>query len=209
MGISKFFGGKFFPLTFITIICLAVLWQCSGEPKTTGETMTEGSENTEAIIDDDTSIGDDVAVGANDLAAMDAIGDELTFTEGTWAWKLQDYLANGYGSQKFILDKLPAEEKEVSAVGKEQLDNLAVLLKAYPDLAVEVQGHSRVGDGPSDNTTNRASSKLRAVWVQNKLAARGVSVKQMSVKGLGGNEPMKGVDGKDISQRRITVMFTK
>ena len=202
------------PLSFITIICLAVLWQCSGETKSAGDAIAEGAENVEVMADDAADVTGD-AVDAAGEAVDEAVQGTMTsdgersFAKGTWAWELQDYLSNGSGEKTFTLDKLPPEGEEVSAEGKEQLDNLADLLKAYPDLAVEIQGHSRVGDGAAENTANQVSSKGRAVWVQTKLATRGVSGKQMSAKGIGGKEPMEGVDSKDISQRRITVKFTK
>ena len=198
---NKLFGGKFLPLTVITIICFVVLWQCSGETRSADDVIVDGADKTEEMVGDAADAAGDV---------MDAAADgELEYIEGTWAWELQDYLANGSGMKTFTLDKLPPEGEEVSAEGKEQLDNLAALLKAYPDLEVEVQGHSRAGDNAAEKTTNQVSSKARAVWVQTKLATRGVSGKQMKAKGIGGKEPMEGVDPKDIAQRRIAVMFTK
>ena len=135
-----------------------------------------------------------------------ASADGLNFEENSWAWTVQNFLANGTGSNSFTLDKIPYEGEEVSAEGKAQLDDLAALLKAYPDMKILVKGHSRVGDNMIEKKANKASSKIRALWAQGKLSNRGVSGSQMKAKGIGGDEPL-AVDPKDDSQRRITIQF--
>ncbi len=133
--------------------------------------------------------------------------DGLSFEENSWAWSIHNYLANGTGESSYTLDKISYEGEELSAEGAAQLDQLAKLLNAYPDMKVVVKGHSRLGDNAAEKTANKVSSKARALWVQGKLANRNVSGKQMKAKGIGGNELLNGVDPKDMSQRRVTIQF--
>lgn len=211
---KKRFGGKLFPLTFITLICLAVLWQCSGETKTAGDAADAAGDAVAEAAGDMADAAGDMADAAADAAgevsdAMEnsATDGDLEFDEGSWAWTIQNYLSTGSGESSFTLDKIPYDSEEVSAEGKEQLDNLAALLKAYPDMKVLVKGHSRVGDNAAEKTANKVSSKARALWAQGKLASRGVSGSQMKAKGIGGGEPLSDVDGKDMTQRRISIQF--
>jgi len=133
--------------------------------------------------------------------------DGLNFEENSWAWSIQNYLANGTGESSYTLDKISYEGEELSAEGAAQLDQLAKLLNAYPDMKVVVKGHSRLGDNAIEKNANKVSSKGRALWVQGKLASRSVSGKQMKAKGMGGTELLDGVDPKDMSQRRVTIQF--
>jgi len=212
---NKRFGGKLFPLTFITLICLAVLWQCSGEPKKTADnagdamskTAEEMGDKADEMMDDTKDMMDKAEGEVSDAMETMATDGDLNFDEGSWAWTIQNYLSTGSGENSFTLDKIPYDSEEVSAEGKEQLDNLAALLKAYPDMKVLVKGHSRVGDNMVEKKANKASSKIRALWAQGKLASRGVSGDQMKAKGIGGDEPLSGADGKDDSQRRISIQF--
>ena len=204
---NKKFGGKLIPLSLITLICLAVLWQCSSETKTAEDAvdkaMTETMDTMEEVAQDAEAAANEVSTEMEETAS----DGELQFDEGSWAWTIQEYLNTGNGEKSFTLDKVPYEGDEISAEGKQQLDNLAALLKAYPDMNVLVKGHSRMGDNAVEKTTNKATSKARALWVQAKLSNRGVSGSQMKAKGIGGDELLEGVDGKDMSQRRISIEF--
>jgi len=212
-------SGRYIPLALITIMCLAVLWQCSGNhdhdaEKNTDEMVDDANDQMEDTQDqmDDAMNGaeqNEENAKVNDDMEHTASDGDLNFDEGSWAWSIQHYLTSGSGENSFTLDKVPYEGDEISAEGKEQLDNLAALLKAYPDMNVLVKGHSRIGDNAIEKTTNKASSKARALWVQAKLSNRGVSGSQMKAKGIGGDELLADVDGKDMLQRRITIEFEK
>ncbi|MEM7161728.1 MAG: OmpA family protein [Bacteroidota bacterium] len=206
---NKRFGGKLIPLSLITLICLAVLWQCSGETKTAQENGEEAAGEAMEVVDEAMENVEETMNEVSTEMEETASDGELSFEEGSWAWTIQDYLTTGTGSKSFTLDKVPYEGDEISAEGKAQLDNLAALLKAYPDMNVLVKGHSRLGDNAVEKTTNKATSKARALWVQAKLSNRGVSGKQMKAKGIGGDEPLADVDGKDMSQKRISIEFEK
>ena len=201
--------GKFFPLTLITLICLVVLWQCSGNSghdhdKKDDDKQEQTQENSEkeTPMEMETSPEEGEMLEEGD-------NESLRFEDGTTASKIQAYLETGSGETSFVLDKVIAYDDNdiISEDQKKQLDNLAALLKAYPDKKIEVRGHSRAGDGVAEKTANKASSKGRALWVQGKLANRGVPGSQMKARGIGGAEPLEGVDPKDMSQRRISISF--
>ena len=133
--------------------------------------------------------------------------DELDFDEDSWAWLINEFLAKGEGNSSFTLNKIPFEGDELDIEGKEQLDQLAAILKAYPDANVTIKGHSRSGDNVAEKTTNKTVTNGRAFFVKERLKSRGVPGSQMKIKGMGGAEPLDGVDPKDMSQRRITIQF--
>lgn len=145
----------------------------------------------------------------SDMDSLATLGTDLSFNEGSWAWNLQDYMDNGSGEKVFILDQIPFEGDEISVEGKQQLDDLAALLKAHEDMNIEIQGHTKEAKNAVGKTSKKATSKARALWVQTKLSLRGVSGKQMKARGLGDDSLLPGVPGDDDSQRRIAVAMSK
>lgn len=140
---------------------------------------------------------------------MDSKGADLGFAEGSWAAGVQDFVNSGTGSKSFTLDQIAYEGEELSADGKKQLDDLAALLKSSGDLKAEVRCHSREAKNAVGRKTKKAATKVRALWVKEKIKARGVDGSQLSANGMADEELLDGVPGDDDAQRRITVMLTK
>lgn len=142
-----------------------------------------------------------------DTDGMDAQG--LNFEAGSWAYNLNDYLKNGSGSKSFTLDQLDFDSDEVSAAGKTQLDNLAAILKAYPSLTAEIQGHSDKAKNAVGATKKKATTKAKAAWAKLKLTARGVDGKQLSTKGYGDEQLRSDIPEDDNKQKRLVIAFNK
>jgi hypothetical protein len=146
----------------------------------------------------------------DDMDAMDSKGTDLGFEEGSWGWALEDYFNNGASeSQMFTLDQVAYEGDELSDLGEKQLDDLATFLKAHPDNGIILRCHSREASNAAGRAAKMTGTKIRAVWVQEKLKARGADGKQIDAKGVADSYLLEGVDGKDDAQNRITIEVKK
>ena len=79
---------------------------------------------------------------------------------------------------------------------KYQLNDLAEILKKYPNLRIEVGGHT---DNVGDPATNRALSQQRADVVKAYLLAQGIGANAMTSVGYGSTKP---VDTNDTDAGR-------
>jgi len=120
-----------------------------------------------------------------------------------------DFIANGSGTQTFVLDKIPFEGEEVSAEGAEQLDHLAAIFKANPDLRAEVQGHTSEAKNAVGRTAKKTASATRAAWVKTKLVFRGVDGKQLDAKGYADEQLLEGIAPDAEEQKRLVIALTK
>lgn len=141
-----------------------------------------------------------------DMDAMESKGTDLGFEEGSWGWSLQDFMNNGTAeSQTFTLDQVAYEGDDLSDLGSKQLDDLATFLKANPENGIVLRCHSREANNAAGRAAKMAGTKARALWVQEKLKARGADGKQIDAKGVADSYLLEGLDGKDDAQNRITI----
>lgn len=149
----------------------------------------------------------------------DSNEDVTSFEEGSWGYTLQQFLdSEETGSKNFALDQIvisegedseEATEDELSTEAELQLDQLASLLISNPEVKAEVQGHSKEANNALGKATKKGWSKAKAFFIRKKLIARGVSEDQLRHEGYGDKTLLEGVDGKDNSQNRIEIQFTK
>src|SRR5215831_4236698 len=69
----------------------------------------------------------------------------------------------------------------------QQLDDIATILAAYPNVHVEVGGHA---DNTGNGGANQALSQARAETVQHELEARGIATDRIAVQGFGDQNPI-------------------
>lgn len=143
-----------------------------------------------------------------------AATDALSFAEGTWGYSLQHFLdSEEAGTKTFALDQLNLsdgdEEEELSAEADLQLDELASILKAHPGVVALLGGHSKEASNVVGKKTKKVWSQAKSFFVKKKLMAKGVDESQVNNKGYGDEKLLEGVDGKDGSQNRITIEFSK
>lgn len=144
-----------------------------------------------------------------DMDEMNSLNADLNFADGTMEKSLMDFIANGSGTQTFVLDKIPFEGEEVSAEGAEQLDHLAAIFKANPDLKAEVQGHTSEAKNAVGRTAKKTASATRAAWVKTKLVFRGVEGKQLDAKGYADEQLLEGIAPDADEQKRLVIALTK
>ncbi len=90
---------------------------------------------------------------------------------------------------------------ELSPSSYPELSRLTGLLKKYPDLKVEISGHT---DDIGNEETNQLLSEKRAKAVVAYLVSQGVSSRQLVAKGYGSQNPLGGNDteeGRKLNRR--------
>ncbi|NNE55964.1 MAG: OmpA family protein [Flavobacteriales bacterium] len=166
------------------------------------EQDSNGTEN-----DPDASDAD----SREDMKPMSAL-DSLNLPAGSAQASIADWIENGSGSQVFILDQVPldgGDSDELSAEGRAQLDALAAMMIAYPELKMEVQGHTAKAKNAVGAKAKKTLSGARALWVKTKISLRGVDGSQLTSSGYGDEQLLEGVDPEAAEQKRIAVMVSK
>lgn len=109
----------------------------------------------------------------------------------------------------FDFDRIGFQTASASLTGvsREQLDNIARILKAYPNAQVVIAGYT-------DNTGNEADnlelSRSRAVAVMNGLTQRGVASERIRAEGYGSQNPVadNATEAGRARNRRVTMQVT-
>jgi outer membrane protein OmpA-like peptidoglycan-associated protein len=89
----------------------------------------------------------------------------------------------------------------LAAASNEQIDNVAKILRAYPNTAVTIVGHA---DGTGSEARDMQISRARATAVAERLTAAGVSPDRVHAEGYGSTAPVASnstTDGRAESRR--------
>jgi hypothetical protein len=144
-----------------------------------------------------------------DMESMSSLPADMIFVEGSVEYSIKDFIENGTGEQVFVLDKIPLEGEEVSLEGNEQLDKLAALLKANPEVMCEVQAHTPKAKNAVGAAGKKTWSKARAMWVKAKLNVRGADGDQLTTQGYGDEQLLADLDPEADGQKRISLLLKK
>ena len=120
---------------------------------------------------------------------------------------------NALVGDRVYLDKLlfDSGSSRLKQSAIKQLETIVVLLKRYPNIQIEIQGHvcctpSFHKDAVDIETRKRELSKNRAERVYKFLHSRGIGKVRMAFKGYGNTQPI----GKDEQfDRRVELVITK
>ena len=90
---------------------------------------------------------------------------------------------------------------------KEQLDNIAAILKAYPSVNVKVGGYT---DNTGDDAANLKLSQDRASAVERELVSRGIADDRIEAEGYGEQHPVADNSTEEgrAKNRRIALRVT-
>jgi OOP family OmpA-OmpF porin len=91
---------------------------------------------------------------------------------------------------------------------QEQLNNIAAILKAYPNVHVKIGGYT---DNTGDPAANLALSDARARNVMNALVAAGIDPSRLEAKGYGDQYPVGDNNTEEgrAQNRRIALLVTQ
>jgi OOP family OmpA-OmpF porin len=91
---------------------------------------------------------------------------------------------------------------------QEQLNNIAAILKAYPNVHVKIGGYT---DNTGDSAANQALSEARAKNVMDALVAAGIDPSRLESKGYGDQYPVgdNSTEEGRAQNRRIALLVTQ
>jgi OmpA-OmpF porin, OOP family len=160
------------------------------------------------------------ATGAVSNAAQQAVGAltsitlpgglHLSVPQGSINYQLANYLSGSDPAPRtFLFDHMNFEQASTSLTPESvaTVDNLASILKAYPNVSAQLAGYT---DNTGDPQSNRALSQSRADAVKGILVNQGVSAKRIMTVGMGEDHPVASNDTEQgrASNRRLELTVT-
>ena len=208
------------PLILIMVF-VGLLWYFS---RSCGETKPSTAANTDTsamVQNKDTAIGisapastmpESIKVKLPNGKELDAykggIEDQLvTFLSGDWKSLSADSLKNKW----FDFDNLNfnSNTATLKPESEKQLDNIAEILKAFPDAKIKIGGYTDVTGNPA---ANKKLSQDRADAAKNGLDKRGVAKQVIGAEGYGSQYakyPASATDAEKATDRRVSVSVRK
>ena len=145
-----------------------------------------------------------------DEAAKSAL-DQVTFAANSAGSQMMDYINGGYkGSGKVIFNNLTFDtgSANISGASGEEINNLASILKAYPNVKIKVNGYT---DNQGDAANNKNLSSARAMAVKARLIGQDIDGGRITTQGFGKENPIASNDTEEgrAKNRRIEVTIAE
>ncbi len=210
----------------LLLIAALLLWWLLGKGCNREKTEVTTIGNDKAVVTTDTTatIGNEIKGALNEagdwvyevgqdikLALKD--GKELTVGEYSTENRLVTFINGNAPIDKttwFSLDRLyfDTSKSTLKAESKRQLENLAEILKAYPNVNLKIGGYT---DSTGDNNFNMKLSQERANVALAELVKLGIDKKRLEAEGYGSQHPVATNDTPEgrAQNRRIDVRVTQ
>jgi len=152
----------------------------------------------------------DIAGSVSD-AAKNALAN-IKFSAGSIGEKMSGFLSSGEAAvgKTFQFNNLTFATGSAGITPETfgEVQNLAAVLKAYPDVKVKIVGHT---DNTGNADANMTLSTQRAEMVMSKLTNLGVDASRMSAEGMGQTQPAASNDTEEgrRQNRRIEVVIVE
>lgn len=182
------------------------------------ESNTEKVDTENVEVESSTS-EEEVVTTEDESSTEDAESTEMESTEGEaenvgdasfeeevsgLESEINNYINSESTEEKTFALTALSFDGELSEEGSVQLDKVAELLEANPNLIAEIQAHLPQKTGAKPKTA------ARALWIKTKLVVgRGVKAKQISAKGYGSDKLIEGLDPKDDAHKRLLISLKK
>jgi flagellar motor protein MotB len=85
----------------------------------------------------------------------------------------------------------------LDAESKTAVDNMVMLMKAFPSMTIEVRGHTDASNSSNDPEFNRKLSQKRAEAVRDALVKGGIAAMRIRATGYGDTEPVASNDTEE------------
>lgn len=137
--------------------------------------------------------------------------DKITFAAGSAGEQMVNFIEGGFeGDPLFRFHDLTFATGSAAIDGEtgKEIDNVAAILKAYPNVKVRVEGHT---DNTGDAMANEKLSQARAESVRARLIADGIDASRIEAKGYGQNNPVASNDTEEgrAQNRRTEIRLIK
>lgn len=208
------------PLILI-LIAVALLWYFSRSCGQTRQSTAANTDTSAMVQNKDTAIGiaapasttpESIKVKLPNGQELDAykggIEDQLvTFLSGDWKSLSADSLKNKW----FDFDNLNFNTgtATLKPESEKQLDNIAEILKAFPDAKIKIGGYT---DVTGNAAANKKLSQDRANAAKDGLDKRGVSKQVIGAEGYGSQfakYPVTATDAEKATDRHVSVSVRK
>lgn len=139
-------------------------------------------------------------------------GVKIDATDGGFVAQLIAFLSSKEAAlgQGFSFDEVHFDtgSATLKSESTKQLEHVAVVLKAFPQAALRVEGHT---DNTGDGAANKQLSGDRAAAVEKVLKGMGIPGAQISSVGYGPEKPIASNDSEDgrAKNRRVDVVVLK
>lgn len=206
------------PLLLLLLLSFFAWKQCNKKETTTTTTTTDTLSTTTTQVDTLSTTNVQVT---KEIKEIDVNGNKIKGFDGGMEAKLVDFLKAGtyttsneealkstwydFDNVTFVFGK----SDEITAESKGQLENLATILKAYPDAKIKIGGYT---DNVGDPAANKALSQKRADFLKSELTKLGVGAQITGADGYGSEfatVPATASDAERAVDRKMSVRFAK
>jgi outer membrane protein OmpA-like peptidoglycan-associated protein len=187
-------GVRWLPLAIAALIGLGLLFFLRGRtPRSVGDTATQG-----------------INAAQNALARVSLPGGAtLNVAPGSINYELAHFLgdSSAQGPRTFVFDNLNFEAAgtQLTSDSLPTVNNLASILKAYPNAQVELVGFT---DNTGAAEANQTLSLNRANAVKGMLTGQGVEANRIATQGLGQDRPVASNDTEEGRARNRRTELT-
>ena len=185
---------------------------CAGADKvaTTVAAPVEAVQTAATKAADATTSAVSNVLGSVNDAALGAL-NSIKFAAGSAGEQMMGFIkggASGEGRFRFTNLTFATGSAAIDGESGAEVDNMAAILKAYPDVKVSVEGYT---DNTGNPAGNQSLSQQRAESVVNRLVASGIDASRMTATGYGDANPVadNGTPEGRAQNRRIEVVVQK
>lgn len=216
------------PLLLVAAALYFLLGRGCSDVKDAGSAVVETAKDAGSAVVETTK---DVAVGAGNAvagaaawtvdglksifgkvdAAAKAALDKLKFEDASIGYQFRKFIDGGFkGDPVFTFKNLnyAVGSAQIDGETAQEIADMAAILKAYPGLNINVEGHT---DSTGDAMKNKELSQARAESVKARLLAAGIGADRISAAGYGSEQPIASNDTEEgrAQNRRTVVRFRK
>jgi outer membrane protein OmpA-like peptidoglycan-associated protein len=190
-------GMRWLPLALAVLVALGLLWGLRGRMN-------------RANVGDVASRGVDTARKGLEQLTLPG-GGNISVAPGTMNYDLAKFLGDPSAQvpKTFVFDNLNFEAATTQLTPDSQptVNNLASILKAYPNAQVQLVGYT---DNTGTPDANQTLSQNRADAVKSILVTQGVPAERISTQGQGQNSPVASNDTEDgrLRNRRTELIVS-
>ena len=193
--------------------CNAVDNTAAKVSETTTDVVKEGATKAGDAAGDAASKAGSIlasAFGNIDVTAKKLL-DNIKFTVGSVGDQMTKFISGGMkGDARFRFNNLnfATGSAVIDAASRVEIDNLAAIMKAYPDLKIQVTGYTY---NTGDAANNQQLSQARAVSVKGRLIQQSIVGSRIATEGKGPAEPVasNNTEKGRTENRRIEVTILK